>query len=210
MLMEISKQILQVIRNELSVHYRDRPEDIKLYISENNIYNVYGLITGNRGTPFAGGQYIARLTLPPEYPLKAPKLVLLTPNGRFTINEELCFSFTDRYNRSVMHKNSSDGWRPTWTFEAMFRVLLSIMITPPPSEDGPVVGLLTSDDTTISHLAKKSETYNRIHFSDIIDCFDIIPDEFDEHTKMRAAVEAAQSIANTEDSDEEYDYIDDS
>lgn len=33
----------------------------------------------------AGGQYVARFELPPEYPMAAPKLFMMTPNGRYTV-----------------------------------------------------------------------------------------------------------------------------
>jgi ubiquitin-protein ligase len=58
-----------------------------------------------------------QFTLPNDYPSSPPKLFILTPNQRFQTNEELCFSFTDRYARSVFHQKHEEGWRPTLTIE---------------------------------------------------------------------------------------------
>lgn len=44
---------------------------------------------------YAGGVYHGKIIFPSEYPNKAPKLIFLTPNGRFQVNTEICLSFTN-------------------------------------------------------------------------------------------------------------------
>ena len=37
-------------------------------------------------TVYSGGVYHGRLLFPPEYPLKPPGIMMITPNGRFECN----------------------------------------------------------------------------------------------------------------------------
>ena len=43
---------------------------------------------------YQGGLYHGKIIFPIEYPNKAPKLIFITPNGRFDVNKEICLSFT--------------------------------------------------------------------------------------------------------------------
>jgi ubiquitin-protein ligase len=43
-------------------------------------------MTGLEGSPFAGGEYVCEITLPPNYPSDPPKIKYITPNGRFTVD----------------------------------------------------------------------------------------------------------------------------
>ena len=52
------------------------------------------MIEGAQGTDYQGGLYWGKITFPGQYPYKPPSLVLLTPNGRFATNTQLCLSMT--------------------------------------------------------------------------------------------------------------------
>jgi ubiquitin-protein ligase len=51
--------------------------------------------TGAKGSPYEGGYYHGKLKFPPEYPLKPPSILMLTPSGRFKPNTRLCLSMSD-------------------------------------------------------------------------------------------------------------------
>lgn len=72
---------------------------------EDDIFDWHCTLRGPAGTEFEGGLYHARILLPPEYPFKAPSVMLLTPNGRFELNKKICISFT------AYHE---DQWQPSW------------------------------------------------------------------------------------------------
>jgi len=72
---------------------------------EDDIFDWHCTLRGPAGTEFEGGLYHARIVLPPEYPFKAPSVMLLTPNGRFELNKKICISFT------AYHE---DQWQPSW------------------------------------------------------------------------------------------------
>ncbi len=52
------------------------------------------VIEGTPGTEYEGGWYWGKITFPGQYPYKPPSLILLTPNGRFATNTQLCLSMT--------------------------------------------------------------------------------------------------------------------
>ena len=65
-------------------------------------YIVYGLETKD----YEGGYYMGKIICPPEYPAKAPKVIVITENGRFhTWNEGICLSISDYHPES---------WNPVW------------------------------------------------------------------------------------------------
>lgn len=61
---------------------------------------------GAKGSPYEGGYYHGKLKFPPEYPLKPPSILMLTPSGRFKPNTRLCLSMSDFHPES---------WNPMWS-----------------------------------------------------------------------------------------------
>jgi len=83
---------------EPSTEYTAKP-------TEEDLFDWHCTIRGPSDTEFEGGLYHARIVLPPEYPFKAPSVMLLTPNGRFEMNKRICISFTSYHE---------DLWQPSW------------------------------------------------------------------------------------------------
>ena len=48
----------------------------------------------------AGGVYHGKLLFPAAYPFKPPSILMLTPNGRFAVNQRLCLSMSDYHPES--------------------------------------------------------------------------------------------------------------
>ena len=61
---------------------------------------VYALMTGLEGSPFAGGEYVCEITLPPNYPSDPPKIKYITPNGRHTFV----------YKRRILQRSGKPGF----------------------------------------------------------------------------------------------------
>ncbi|KAG9004407.1 hypothetical protein FRB90_010931 [Tulasnella sp. 427] len=55
---------------------------------EEDIFEWHCTIRGPADTEFQGGLYHCRISLPSEYPFKAPSIMVLTPNGRFELNKK--------------------------------------------------------------------------------------------------------------------------
>lgn len=56
---------------------------------ETNLFEWHFTLLGPPGTEFERGIYHGRITLPPQYPMMAPDLVMLTPNGRWEMNKKV-------------------------------------------------------------------------------------------------------------------------
>lgn len=72
------------------------PDDIGLW---------HVVLAGAQGSDYDGGYYHGTIAFPDEYPFKAPSVKMLTPSGRFRINESICMSMT------AWHPES---WNPAW------------------------------------------------------------------------------------------------
>ena len=87
---------------------------------EDNVFEWHFTVKGPEDSEFEGGIYHGRLTLPPEYPLKPPSIMLLTPNGRFEVNTKICL------NASGYHP---EEWKPSWSIKTLLVALRSFMTT---------------------------------------------------------------------------------
>ena len=96
-------------------------------------------------TPYEGGRFVFKLQLPPEYPLKPPAILALTPNGRwvnrhpvrrlpFTTRREkardrrfetgvrICTTFSDFH---------PETWSPSYNLSTILKSLISFMADEP-------------------------------------------------------------------------------
>ncbi|KAK5240999.1 hypothetical protein LTR40_013463, partial [Exophiala xenobiotica] len=56
-------------------------------VSEADLHEWHFTLLGPPSpSPYAGGMYHGRITLPATYPLKPPNFRFLTPSGRFEVN----------------------------------------------------------------------------------------------------------------------------
>lgn len=98
-------------------------------------------------SPYAGGLYHGRITLPPTYPLKPPNFRFLTPSGRFEVNRAICLSI------SGFHEET---WMPAWGVRTALTALRSFMAEQ--GSAGQVGGLEASADVR-KNLAKESRSW---------------------------------------------------
>ena len=62
---------------------------------QDNLFEWHFTVRGPPDSDFAGGRYHGRITLPPEYPMKPPSIMLLTVSTvRTNSHIEACFSRT--------------------------------------------------------------------------------------------------------------------
>ncbi|GKZ17877.1 hypothetical protein AbraIFM66951_006897 [Aspergillus brasiliensis] len=88
-------------------------------ISESNLYDWHFTLLGPPPpSPYAGGIYHGRITLPPTYPLRPPSFRFLTPSGRFEVNREICLSISGHHEET---------WQPAWGIRTALIALRSFM-----------------------------------------------------------------------------------
>ncbi|CAM8915172.1 unnamed protein product [Rhodiola kirilowii] len=89
---------------------------------EENIFEWQFAIRGPADTEFEGGIYHGRIQLPPEYPLKPPSFMLLSPNGRFETQTKICLSISNYH---------PEHWQPSWSVRTALVALIAFMPTKP-------------------------------------------------------------------------------
>lgn len=118
-------------------------------ISDDNLHEWHFTILGPPApSPYAGGIYHGRISLPPAYPMKPPNFRFLTPSGRFEVNREICLSI------SGFHEET---WQPAWGVRTALVALRGFM-----GEEGTAgqVGGLESTKEVRERLAKQSRSWS--------------------------------------------------
>ena len=161
------------LRKELIKLQSDPTPGIIAEPDERNILKLYYAIRGPTETVYDGGIYVGKLIFPPEYPMKAPSIYLLTPSGRFQINTKICMSMSDFHPES---------WNPLWSCATIIQGVQSFM-----ASDELTTGGLRASDSDRKRFAKYSMAYNKKTYPKLFD------------GDIEAALEAAeQSRQNSE------------
>jgi ubiquitin-conjugating enzyme E2 J2 len=130
------------LQRELELIHKNPMDNIKVKPNTDNIYIWYFLFDGPKDTPYENGLYAGKILFPKEYPSKAPDFIMLTPNGRFAINQKICLSYSGYHQES---------WSPIWTVPTMLQGLLSFMV-----EDTVTTGGITTSLEEKKKLSKAS------------------------------------------------------
>ncbi|KAG6617792.1 Ubiquitin-conjugating enzyme E2 [Phytophthora cinnamomi] len=107
------------LRKEYLAMQRKPVDYIQAVPVESNILEWHYVITGTKGSPYEGGFYHGKLKFPPEYPMKPPSVMMITPNGRFKTNQRLCLSMSDFH---------PETWNPMWSVSSILTGLYSFML----------------------------------------------------------------------------------
>ncbi|KAL3823205.1 hypothetical protein ACHAXA_003484 [Cyclostephanos tholiformis] len=155
------RRIMADIR-ELSIDPSDQYHAAPL---ENDMFEWHFTIRGAKDTDFAGGTYHGRILLPPEYPLKPPDIIFMTPSGRFETNVKVCLSFSAHH---------PELWQPAWGIRLILEALIGFLPTP---ADG-AIGSLDWTSKERKRLASESSRFRCPHCcSGGMTCADLIPPE---------------------------------
>jgi len=194
-------QIRRLQKEAMLMRY-DTEDSFQAYSLETDMRTIYFLLRP-KDEPFAGGLYIGTIIAPPEYPIKPCDFKMMTPSGRFIINQKICMT------NSSYH---SGEWSPTWTFTGMVIGVLSIMYG-----DDHGISMITkggSSDKERKQYAKESIKYNIDTHPEIFKRFDkfVNPDftiktdaeirQFIENLKKeeKQAKQLVKSLSNSTDS----------
>lgn len=147
----------------------------------NNILTWHYVVTGPVDTPYDGGYYHGKLVFPREFPFKPPAIYMITPNGRFKVNQKLCLSISDFH---------PDTWNPAWSVSTILTGLLSFMV-----ENTPTSGSTESSDGTKRRLAQETKEFN-LKDKNFCECFPELVDKItaDLAKKKKEAEEARDKL----------------
>ncbi|KAK5980727.1 UBiquitin Conjugating enzyme [Trichostrongylus colubriformis] len=110
---------------------------------EDNLFEWHFTVRGPLESDFDGGIYHGRILFPPEYPMKPPNVVILTPNGRFELNKKICLSISGYH---------PETWLPSWSIRTALLALIGFM----PTAGAGALGSLEYPVAERRKLAKKS------------------------------------------------------
>ena len=85
-----------------------------------NIFEWHFLIFGLTDCAYEGGFYHGKLSFPPEYPLKPPRITMFTPSGRFQVKTPICMSFSNFH---------PELWSSAWGVSTIVIGMISFMNT---------------------------------------------------------------------------------
>lgn len=124
-----------------SPHFEAHP------VTDSNLFEWHFTLAGPPApSPYAGGIYHGRISLPWQYPLRPPMFRFLTPSGRFQVNQEICLSISGHHEES---------WQPAWGIRLALTAIRSFM-------DGDAKGQLggvEANAETRRELAKRSASW---------------------------------------------------
>uniref|UniRef100_K3WBL8 E2 ubiquitin-conjugating enzyme n=1 Tax=Globisporangium ultimum (strain ATCC 200006 / CBS 805.95 / DAOM BR144) TaxID=431595 RepID=K3WBL8_GLOUD len=134
------------LRKEYVNLQRKPVDNIQAAPQEKNILEWHYVITGTPDSPYEGGYYHGKLRFPPEYPMKPPAVLMLTPNGRFEVNRRICLSMSDFH---------PETWNPVWAVGSILTGLYSFML-----EDQITTGSIETTDEEKRKFAAESLAVN--------------------------------------------------
>lgn len=143
---------------------KDPHEYVEVMPDMKDLLTWYFLIKGPEFSDFKGGYYIGKIMHSSDYPFTPPDFMLLTPNGRFQINQKICLSNTGYH---------SSEWSSMWNIHAILTGFVSIMLDD--TEHG--LAHIHSEKDQREQLAKLSVEYNKINYLNILQKFKRFVDE---------------------------------
>lgn len=145
--MKSRSSAIKRIMSEVRELQNDDTPDFSAAPTEDNLFEWHFTLRGPRDTVFEKGLYHGKLTLPSEYPFKAPHVIFLTPNGRWSVDTKVCVTFTGFHEES---------WQPAWGIRT---ALLGIQALMTSKEDEAGYGAASMNDEGRKLLAEKSWTW---------------------------------------------------
>ncbi|XP_039253743.1 ubiquitin-conjugating enzyme E2 J1-like [Styela clava] len=126
---------------------KDATEQYSAQPLDDNLFEWHFTFRGPSDSDFDGGMYHGRIILPPEYPMKPPSIMLLTPNGRFELHKKICLSISGYHPES---------WQPSWSIRTAILAIIGFM----PTKGEGAIGALDYSPQERKNLAKKSSTWS--------------------------------------------------
>lgn len=143
---------------EMKLLKKDPLQYIDVAPDEKDLLTWHFLIKGPDSSEYSGGYFIGKIMHSPEYPLKPPDFMMLTPNGRFDTDKKICLS------NSGYH---SSEWSAMWNLPSILTGFLSIMLDD--KEHG--ISHIHYGKSEREQFAKNSIEYNKINYLDLVKRF---------------------------------------
>jgi ubiquitin-protein ligase len=137
----------------------DNRNDFVQAIPDQDDITIFYFLLKPSDPPYKGGYYIGKIKVPLNYPATAPSFYMLTPSGRFTINQEICLT------NSRFHPEATTA---AWNINSMSVAFMSIFI----NDDTNGISHIVDSAENRTKYALNSYDYNIQHYKDIFSRFD--------------------------------------
>lgn len=106
--------------------YKEPPPGLHIAADENDITKVHALVIGPRGTPYEGGFFYFLISFTPDYPIKPPKVRLMTTGaGRVRFNPNLYAN--GMVCLSILGTWQGPAWSPAQTLSSLLISIQSLL-----------------------------------------------------------------------------------
>ena len=160
----LSKPTLKRLKNDYKLLRNSKSDLFEAHPDPTDLLTWWVLIKGSVDTDYEGGYYIIKIMHDKKYPINPPNFMILTPSGRYLINQKICISNT------TYHSNE---WSPSWTIESQIIGFISIMNDD--REHG--ISHIKRPSDLRKKLAKESLEYNKTNHPNIMKLFKRLLDE---------------------------------
>ncbi|KAI6660679.1 Ubiquitin-conjugating enzyme E2 J2-like [Oopsacas minuta] len=134
------------LNRDIKLILSDPIPGIQVAPNEDDILDWHFTIQGKKESPYEDGVYHGKLVFPPNFPFAPPKILFLTPNGRFKVNKRICFSLSDFH---------PEEWKPAYSVTAVLRGVYEFM-----HECTDTIGSIDASESERKQLALDSNKFN--------------------------------------------------
>jgi ubiquitin-conjugating enzyme E2 Z len=114
------------LKGEVRDFYRDPLPGVCVVVDDKDFRNIRALLTGPEGTPYEGGFFSFKITVPYDYPSNPPHMELLTTDsGRVRFNPNLYAN--GKVCLSILNTWHGPSWSPAQSISSVLLSVQSIM-----------------------------------------------------------------------------------
>jgi len=136
------------IKKELALETKNPSPGISVWLpDEDNIEFIDGLITGPEDSPFSGGCFKVKITLPERYPFEPPQVLFETKIYHPNIDN------SGRICLDLLKMPPQGSWKPNLNLALMLKSIRLLMSQPNP--DDPLMADIASEFTMNPTLFEK-------------------------------------------------------
>lgn len=159
----INKITMKRINGDLKLFEKTNLQYFDIFPNKDNILEIYFLMWGRPETPYEGGAYLGKIVHSHEYPFKAPDYYVLTPNGRFNVNNKICLT------NSAFHQ---EHWAPAaWNLVSILEGFSSVWHSEFKEDKIGISHITNVPESKLKKMADDSVKYNMTHLSNIYNQF---------------------------------------
>lgn len=133
--LRVQKRINSDIQ-ELGSNLKELNENgIYWHIDEDNLREIFIVITGQEGTPYANAPFFFKFTYPENYPLIPPEGKFCTSDGETRFNPNLYVE--GKICLSILGTWSGPSWTPVMTMKTIIMSIIALVMSSEPLKNEP-------------------------------------------------------------------------